>query len=253
MTDTPVRLLRLLSLLQTRREWPGSELADRLEVSARTIRRDIDRLRDIGYPVEATQGVRGGYRLGAGQAMPPLLLDDDEAVAIVVGLRTAASHAVEGIEEASVRALAKLQQILPSRLRHQVGVLTAAMSPVPAGDTPSVDVDDLTTVASAVAERQMLRFQYLAADGVQSRRLVEPHRLVPTRRRWYLVTFDPDREDWRVFRLDRMTRPEVTGVRIPVRQLPFDDVVEYVNARFSADVASRAGQVQREYRDPDRA
>ena len=233
MTDTPARLLRMLSLLQMRREWPGSELAERLQVSDRTIRRDVERLRGLGYPVEATLGTHGGYRLGAGQAMPPLLLDDDEAVAVAIGLRTSASHAVEGIEEASVRALAKLQQILPSRLRHRVATLTAAMAPIPSGDIPVVDAETLTTVAAAVADRRLLRFGYLAADGTTTRRLVEPHRLVPTRRRWYLVAYDPDRSDWRVFRLDRLDRPESTGVRAPERPMPFDDAAEYVNARIA--------------------
>ncbi|GAA2028334.1 hypothetical protein GCM10009839_29230 [Catenulispora yoronensis] len=233
VTDTPARLLRLLSLLQTGREWPGSVLAERLEVTPRTIRRDVDRLRGLGYPVEATQGAAGGYRLGSGQAMPPLLLDDDEAVAIAVGLRTSASHAVEGIEEASVRALAKLQQILPSRLRYRVDALVGATAPIPAGDTPLVDIADLTEIAGAVTARQTLRFGYLAADGSQTRRHVEPYRLVPTRRRWYLVAYDPDRADWRVFRLDRVAAPMATGMRFPERETPFEDAVAYVNDRIA--------------------
>jgi len=233
VTDTPARLLRLLSLLQARREWPGSELAERLDVSPRTIRRDVERLRALGYPVEAALGAAGGYRLGSGQAMPPLLLDDDEAVAIAVGLRTSASHAVEGIEEASVRALAKLQQILPSRLRHRVDALVEATAPIPAGDTPLVDIADLTEIARAVTGRQTLRFAYLAADGARTRRHVEPHRLVPTRRRWYLVAYDPDRADWRVFRLDRVANPAATGMRSPRREPPFDDAVAYVNERIA--------------------
>lgn len=232
VTDTPARLLRLLSLLQARHEWPGSELAERLEVSPRTIRRDVDRLRGLGYPVEASLGAAGGYRLGAGQAIPPLLLEDDEAVAIVVGLRTSASHAVEGIEEASMRALTKLQQILPSRLRHRVDALVTATSPIPAGSTPIVDIDTLTTVAAAVSSGQTLRFHYLAADDTETRRHVEPHRLVPTRRRWYLVAFDPERADWRVFRMDRLSHPLATGVRFPTRELPFEDAAAYVNERI---------------------
>ncbi|WP_354641760.1 helix-turn-helix transcriptional regulator [Kitasatospora camelliae] len=233
MTDTPARLLNLLSLLQTPREWPGSELADRLRVSPRTIRRDIDRLRELGYPVQASQGPLGGYRLVAGTAMPPLLLDDEEAVAIAVGLRTAAGHAVEGIEEASVRALAKLVQVLPSRLRHRVSTLNAATSPMLAGDGPRIDPEDLAVLASSVAAGERLRFAYQAGDGAESRRLVEPHRLVSAGRRWYLVAFDPDRADWRIFRVDRLSDPQRTGVRFEPRELPAEDAAAYVAAKLS--------------------
>ncbi|MET9963192.1 YafY family protein [Streptomyces sp. NPDC006326] len=222
MTDTPARLLTLLSLLQTPREWPGSELAQRLRVSARTIRRDIDRLRELGYPVEATLGPEGGYRLVAGAAMPPLLLDDEEAVAIAVGLRAGAGHAVEGVEEASVRALAKLEQVLPGRLRHRVSSLQSATVALARGDGASVDPRTLTTMASAVAGRERLRFAYRARDGAQSRRLVEPYRLVSTGSRWYLVAYDLEREDWRTFRVDRVAEPFATGARFAPRELPMD-------------------------------
>ncbi|MFD7260258.1 helix-turn-helix transcriptional regulator [Streptomyces sp. NPDC059874] len=222
MTDTPARLLSLLSLLQTPREWPGSELAQRLGVSARTIRRDIDRLRELGYPVEATLGVDGGYRLVAGAAMPPLLLDDEEAVAIAVGLRAGAGHAIDGIEEASVRALAKLEQVLPSRLRHRVGALQSATTALTRGDGASVDPRTLTTMAAAVAGPERLRFAYRAADGAESRRLVEPYRLVSTGSRWYLVAYDLEREDWRTFRVDRVREPFATGARFAARPLPMD-------------------------------
>ncbi|WP_329384310.1 YafY family transcriptional regulator [Streptomyces sp. NBC_01351] len=222
MTDTPARLLSLLSLLQTPREWPGSELAQRLGVSARTIRRDIERLRDLGYPVEATLGAEGGYRLVAGAAMPPLLLDDEEAVAIAVGLRAGAGHAIDGIEEASVRALAKLEQVLPSRLRHRVGALQSATTALTRGDGASVDPRTLTTMASAVAGPERLRFAYRAGDGVESRRLVEPYRLVSTGSRWYLVAYDLEREDWRTFRVDRVREPFATGARFAPRGLPMD-------------------------------
>ncbi|MFD9729223.1 helix-turn-helix transcriptional regulator [Streptomyces sp. NPDC059072] len=222
MTDTPARLLSLLSLLQTPREWPGSELAQRLRVSARTIRRDIERLRELGYPVEATLGAEGGYRLVAGAAMPPLLLDDEEAVAIAVGLRAGAGHAVDGIEEASVRALAKLEQVLPSRLRHRVGALQSATTALTRGDGASVDPRTLTTMASAVAGPERLRFAYRAADGAESRRLVEPYRLVSTGSRWYLVAYDMEREDWRTFRVDRVREPFATGARFAPRELPMD-------------------------------
>lgn len=220
MTDTPARLLTLLSLLQTPREWPGSELAERLRVSARTIRRDIERLRELGYPVEATLGAEGGYRLVAGAAMPPLLLDDEEAVAIAVGLRAGAGHAIEGVEEASVRALAKLEQVLPGRLRHRVGALQSATIAVTRGDGASVDPRTLTTMASAVAGPERLRFAYRARDGADSRRLVEPYRLVSTGSRWYLVAYDLDREDWRTFRVDRVAEPFATGARFTPRELP---------------------------------
>ncbi|MFD7084130.1 helix-turn-helix transcriptional regulator [Streptomyces sp. NPDC002181] len=222
MTDTPARLLTLLSLLQTPREWPGSELAERLRVSPRTIRRDIERLRELGYPVEATLGAEGGYRLVAGAAMPPLLLDDEEAVAIAVGLRAGAGHAIEGVEEASVRALAKLEQVLPGRLRRRVGALQSATIAVTRGDGPSIDPRTLTTIAAAVAGPERLRFAYRARDGADSKRLVEPYRLVSTGSRWYLVAYDLDRGDWRTFRVDRVAEPFATGARFAPRELPVD-------------------------------
>ncbi|MFE6836799.1 helix-turn-helix transcriptional regulator [Streptomyces sp. NPDC057705] len=222
MTDTPARLLSLLSLLQTPREWPGSELAQRLRVSSRTIRRDIERLRDLGYPVEATLGSEGGYRLVAGAAMPPLLLDDEEAVAIAVGLRAGAGHAIEGVDEASVRALAKLEQVLPSRLRHRVSALQSATIALTRGDGASVDPRTLTVMASAVAGQERLRFAYRAGDGAESRRLVEPYRLVSTGSRWYLVAYDLEREDWRTFRVDRVSEAFATGARFAARALPMD-------------------------------
>ncbi|MEV6209200.1 YafY family protein [Kitasatospora sp. NPDC051914] len=233
MTDTPGRLLALLSLLQTPREWPGGELADRLQVSPRTVRRDIERLRDLGYPVEATRGPIGGYRLVAGTAMPPLLLDDEEAVAIAVGLRTAAGHAVDGIEEASVRALAKLVQVLPSRLRHRVSALDTATVPMLPGDGPRIDPEELALLASAVAAREKVRFDYCARDGAATRRLVEPHRLVSVGRRWYLVAFDTDRDDWRLFRVDRIAAPQRTGLRSTPRELPAEDAAAYVAAKLA--------------------
>ncbi|KOU01451.1 helix-turn-helix transcriptional regulator [Streptomyces californicus] len=222
MTDTPARLLKLLSLLQTPREWPGGELADRLDVSPRTIRRDIDRLRDLGYPVEASRGSVGGYRLVAGAAMPPLLLDDEEAVAIAVGLRAGAGHAIEGVDEASVRALAKLEQVLPSRLRHRVSALQNATVALTRGDGSTIDPRTLTTLASAVTGRERLRFAYLSGDGTPSKRLVEPCRLVSAGQRWYLVAYDLGREDWRTFRVDRVDEPYATGARFAPRPLPVE-------------------------------
>ncbi|UMO99554.1 YafY family protein [Amycolatopsis sp. EV170708-02-1] len=231
MTDTPARLLSLLSLLQTPREWPGSELAERLEVSPRTIRRDIDRLRELGYPVEASRGSEGGYRLGAGTAMPPLLLDDEEAVAIAVGLRSAAGQAISGIEESSVRALAKLEQVLPSRLRYRVGALSAATVPIP-GTGAAVDPEHLTVFAGAIANTERTRFGYRTGDGTESRRHVEPHRLVSAGRRWYLLGYDLDRDDWRIFRADRISEPRATGGRATPRQPPAKDVAAYVTDKM---------------------
>ncbi|MFE2502229.1 helix-turn-helix transcriptional regulator [Streptomyces rubiginosohelvolus] len=222
MSDTPARLLKLLSLLQTPREWPGGELAERLDVSPRTIRRDIDRLRDLGYPVEASRGSVGGYRLVAGAAMPPLLLDDEEAVAIAVGLRAGAGHAIEGVDEASVRALAKLEQVLPSRLRHRVSALQNATVPLTRGDGSTIDPRTLTTLASAATGRERLRFAYRSGDGTRTKRQVEPYRLVSTGQRWYLVAYDLGREDWRTFRVDRVGEPYATGARFTPRPLPVE-------------------------------
>lgn len=227
-TDTPARLLTLLSLLQTPREWPGGELAGRLGVSRRTVRRDIDRLRELGYPVQASKGAEGGYRLVAGKAMPPLVLDDEEAVAIAVGLRAGAGHAVEGVDEASVRALAKLEQVLPARLRRQVATLQAATTPLTSGDGPTIAPETLTVIASTIAGHERLRFAYRAGDGSESRRLTEPYRLVSTGRRWYLVAYDLDRADWRTFRVDRVGDPFATGARFTPRELPSGDAAEYL-------------------------
>jgi predicted DNA-binding transcriptional regulator YafY len=232
MKATSARLLRLLSLLQTRKDWPGADLADRLEVSPRTVRRDVDRLRELGYPIRATMGTGGGYQLGAGAALPPLLLDDDEAVAVAVGLRTAAQGGVSGIEETSVRALAKLLQVLPSRLRRRVDALGAFTVPMP-GAGPTVDSDVLTLVASACRDSERLRFDYESHDGTLSRRIVEPHRLVSRGRRWYLVAWDTAREDWRTFRADRMRPLTPTGPRVPPRDPPGQGVAAYLAERMS--------------------
>jgi predicted DNA-binding transcriptional regulator YafY len=226
------RLLALLSLLQTPREWPGSEIARRLEVSPRTVRRDVERLRDLGYPVEATMGAEGGYRLVAGTAMPPLLLDDDEAVAIAVGLRAAAGQAVQGIEEASVRALTKLERVLPSRLRHRVGALGAATVPLVTGDRATVDPGQLTGIAGAIGNHERLRFTYRDHDGAESRRHVEPNRLVAAGRRWYLAAFDLDRDDWRLFRVDRIGDALPTGARHRPRELPDGDAAAFVTGKL---------------------
>ncbi|MFJ8933389.1 helix-turn-helix transcriptional regulator [Streptomyces sp. NPDC102364] len=252
-TDTPARLLSLLSLLQTPREWPGGELADRLGVSRRTVRRDIDRLRDLGYPVQATLGADGGYRLVAGKALPPLVLDDEEAVAIAVGLRAGAGHAVEGVEEASVRALTKLEQVLPSRLRHRVATLQTATIPLTSGDGATIAPETLTVIASAAAGSERLRFSYRARDTAESRRLVEPHRLVSTGRRWYLVAYDIDREDWRTFRVDRIADPFATGARFAPREVPEGDAAEYVRRSVSSWGAGAAYELDVEFDAPAEA
>jgi predicted DNA-binding transcriptional regulator YafY len=232
MSDTPARLLSLLSLLQTPREWPGSELAARLSVSLRTIRRDVERLRGLGYPVQATMGAIGGYRLVAGKAMPPLLLNDEEAVAIAVGLRTAARHAVTGIDEASVRALAKLEQVLPSRLRHRLSALGKATEPLLTWDHPTVDPEHLTALAAAITNRERLGFTYRRHDGADSERLVEPYKLVSAGRRWYLVGYDNGRNDWRIFRVDRISRSRPTGRHTVPRTLPATDAAAFVTGKL---------------------
>jgi predicted DNA-binding transcriptional regulator YafY len=246
MNQTSSRLLELLSLLQGRRDWPGAELAERLEVSGRTIRRDIERLRQLGYPVESLSGPAGGYRLRAGTAMPPLLLDDEEAIAIAVGLRTAARASVTGIEETAVRALVKLEQVLPAHLRRRVRALGSATITSPAAG-PTVDPQHLTVIAAACRDSECLRFAYRSRDGTDSRREVEPHRLVNLGRRWYLVAWDRRREDWRSFRVDRLTKPASSGVRFAARTLPAKDAAAYVSQsitrapnRYEARVTLRA-------------
>ena len=230
---TSSRLLTLLSLLQARRDWPGGELAERLEVSRRTIRRDVERLRGLGYPVESLTGPAGGYRLAAGTAMPPLLLDDDEAIAIAVGLRTAARASVTGIEETAVRALVKLEQVLPGHLRRRVQALGAATTAMPAPG-PTVDPQCLTVLATACRDHECVRFAYEARDGTAGRRDVEPHALVNRGRRWYLVCWDRGRDDWRTFRVDRIDEPTPLAVRFAPRPLPATDPAAFVEQRFAA-------------------
>jgi predicted DNA-binding transcriptional regulator YafY len=230
MWETSARLLKLLALLQARRDWSGADLATRLEISERTVRRDVERLRDLGYPVHATRGTDGGYRLGAGAAMPPLLLDDDEAVAVAVGLRTTARTPVTGIEETSVRALAKLEQVLPPRLRHRVGAVADYTVPIPP-DTPAPAVDPavLTTLAGACRDHERLRLDYRSHDSTITIRSVEPHRLVSWGRKWYLVAWDTERDAWRTFRVDRIEPRTPTGPRFTPRELPEGgDVAAYV-------------------------
>ncbi|POX47324.1 DNA-binding transcriptional regulator [Streptomyces sp. Ru71] len=237
MLETSARLLRLLSLLQAHREWSGPDLAERLGVSPRTVRRDVDRLRELGYPVNATPGTGGGYQLGAGAELPPLLLDDDEAVAVAVGLRTAAGQGVEGIGETSVRALAKLEQVLPARLRRRVSALNAFTVPVLRGPGhAAVDPALLTELAHLCRDAEQLRFEYRAHDGATSRRTVEPHRLVCAERRWYLVAWDVERADWRTFRVDRITPKPPHGPRFTPRTPPAEDLAAYVSQGVSTRV-----------------
>ena len=240
MLETSARLLRLLSLFQARRDWTSTELATRLGVTTRTIRNDVDRLRTLGYPVDARPGVTGGYRLVIHGALPPLLLDDEEAVAVAVGLRTAASGSIAGIEETSVRALAKLQQVLPPRLRHKVSAFQSSALPMPSRG-PQVDPEVLTVIASACRDHEQLRFDYQAHSGTASQRSVEPYRLVNDRRRWYLVAWDTGLGGWRTFRVDRITPRTPPGPRFTPRTLPPE-------REIAAQVARGIGEATWRYR-----
>lgn len=231
MADTTRRALRLLTLLQSRPVWRGEELAERLAVTTRTVRRDVERLRELGYPVRAAQGVGGGYQLGAGGRLPPLLLDDDEAVAVVVCLRLAAGGSVAGIGEAALRTLAKLDQVLPGRLKEQVGALDEATVALPSR-VALVDPDVLVLLARATRRSLRVRCEYRARDGRRSARDVEPYRLVTTGQRWYLLAFDLDRQDWRTFRLDRMS--EVRATTFTFRPRPAPDAATYVQEAVSS-------------------
>jgi predicted DNA-binding transcriptional regulator YafY len=254
MANTSSRALRLLSLLQNHRFWPGAELAERLGVSSRTLRRDIDRLRELGYPVTAHPGVDGGYQLAPGAALPPLVLDDEEAVALAVGLRLATQGAAAGtastdpIAEAAARALAKVTQVMPSRLRRRAGAVaamteSASWDTARAGQAATVNPDVLATAALACRDSERIRFAYGAANGERTERQVEPHRLVALDRRWYLVAYDLTRNDWRSFRLDRVLGvPQQTGARFRPRTLPAADAAEFVRRNVTA--ASRPWRVE---------
>jgi predicted DNA-binding transcriptional regulator YafY len=231
MVGTSARLLALLSLLQMRREWTGQELAERLEVGPRTIRRDVEKLRSLGYPIEGAPGVAGGYRLGAGGELPPLLLDDAEAVAVAVGLRTAASATISGIEETSVRALAKLEQVLPSRLRRRVSALGDATAAFGA-DGPRIDPEALATLAGACRDSMRLRFSYVTKDDRASQRHAEPCAVVYSGYRWYLVAFDLTRDDWRTFRIDRIQGRVRMAERGHRRTVPGGDPAAFVKERL---------------------
>jgi predicted DNA-binding transcriptional regulator YafY len=227
MLGTSARLLHLLSLFQLRRYWSGADLSRRLEVTARTLRRDVDRLRSLGYPVHSTSGAAGGYQLGAGSTIPPLLLNDEEAVAVAIGLRTAANGAISGIEEASLGALLKLEQVMPARLRSRISALYSFI--VPFGNSAErVDVKTLSVIAASCRDNQSLRFGYNDRTGSATSRHVEPTGLVHTGRRWYLVAWDLAREDWRTFRVDRIEERLTPGNRFTPRRPPAKDLAAYV-------------------------
>ncbi|GAA1772597.1 YafY family protein [Luedemannella helvata] len=245
MPKTSARLLALLSLLQARRDWPGSLLADRLAISPRTVRRDVDRLRELGYPIVATKGPEGGYRLGAGTNLPPLLFDDEQAIALAVALQTAATTGA-GIEEAATRALNTVRQVMPARLRHRVDALrVTAVDRVGPWTNPQVNPEVLVTLSAAVHAREALRFDYATAAAGAPPRRVHPHHLVTWSGRWYLVAWDLDRDDWRTFRVDRIAPRTPTGPRFTPRDLPGGDVAAFIAARFqgSARVLPCRGEV----------
>ncbi|MGY1619595.1 helix-turn-helix transcriptional regulator [Geodermatophilus sp. SYSU D00691] len=246
MAATGSRTLRLLSLLQARRHWAGSDLAGRLGVSVRTLRRDVDRLRELGYPVEARRGVDGGYALAPGAALPPLVLDDDEAVALAVGLQAAATADIEGVAETSVRALAKVVQVMPARLRKRVDALRAVTVPAAWGGAPAqgggVEPGVLTSLALACRDAERVEFGYTAARGERTERTVEPFRLVSLGRRWYLVGYDLDRGDWRSFRVDRISGPRGTGARFGPRRFPAEDAAGFVRDRIVELPVRRAAE-----------
>lgn len=233
--DPTARALQLLALLQTHRSWPGTELAERLGVTTRTLRRDVDRLRSLGYRVDATAGVAGGYRLGPGSNMPPMLLDDDDAVAIALGLRMAASATIDGIDEGAVSTMAKLEQVVPDRVRRRIAALHHAIETVQwqYPDVALVDGDALVVVAQACRDREELRFDYEDRSGAASSRLVQPYQLVTVGRRWYLVAWDLRRSDWRTFRVDRLARVELAGGRFTARELPAASAADFVEQALS--------------------
>lgn len=230
--SSTARLLQLLSLLQLRREWTGADLAERMGVTDRTVRRDVDKLRELGYPIRASAGMAGGYRLGAGAQLPPLLLDNDEALAVALGLAAVASSPVAGVAEASVRALTKLEQVLPARLRNRFATLKAAVTRI-GRPSEAVDPQHLTEISAAIASRRQLSFEYERADGHRIRRVVEPYHLVDSGQRWYLVAWDTGRSDWRTFRADRIRTHPCERSRFTPRDLPASDVAAYVQEAIS--------------------
>lgn len=246
MSNAQARLLQLLELLQSRRAWTGEELASRLGVSTRTVRASVARLRELGFPVEAQPGVAGGYELRPGSRMAPLVLEDDEAIAVAIGLRTAASTGVEGVEQAALGALAKLSLVLPEHLRRRVDALQAAITPLRWGGAPQAGVpaDVLAVLSQACRDRVQVRFDYRDREGRASRRTVEPHALVPAGPRWYLVAFDLDRDDWRTFRVDRTDEARALRRRSSRRTLPGGDPAAWVRDGLSAGRVTHAAVVR---------
>ncbi|MEV6217206.1 WYL domain-containing protein [Nocardia sp. NPDC051833] len=235
-TVTSRRLLALLSLLQVHRDWPGAVLAERLAVSERTVRRDVERLRELGYPIHAAKGPDGGYRLAAGSAMPPLLFDDDQVVALAVALRVAVGTGAE-IEEAAARALTTVRQVLPARLRHRVDALdVTAVESAGRGTDPQVDPTVLLALSAAVRAAEEVRFDYRSAAGTPGEsppaRRVQPHHLVARGGRWYLIGWDPERQEWRTYRADRMVLRIPNGPRFTPREVPGGDIAAFLSARF---------------------
>ncbi|MCV7367810.1 transcriptional regulator [Mycolicibacterium duvalii] len=232
MSETTARVLHLLGLLQSRRVWSGQDLADRLGVTTRSVRRDVDRLRELGYPVHASAGVGGGYQLGAGAALPPLLLDPEEAVAMAVCLRVAAGGSVAGVGESALRALTKLDQVMPARLRSQVAAVHESTVTLGAATDTPVAPDVLMTLARASRDHEHVTATYRDVRGTVTARRVEPYHLVTTGRRWYLLCFDRDRDDWRSLRLDRMS--DVTAVGSTFRPRPAPDPASYVRRAITS-------------------
>jgi len=240
MAATTTRTLDLLSLLQSHRQWSARELSDRLGVSDRTLRRDVDRLRGLGYAIESTRGTAGGYRLEAGTGLPPLLLTDDEGVAIAVGLRSQAAAGLRGAEHTTLSALAKIEQVLPAALRRRIEALQSHASAEPSGSGPTVDTSLLGLLALCCRDRERVRMRYTDASGAASVRSIEPHRLVLLGRRWYLLAWDRDRVDWRKFRLDRVDDVFQTRVRFEPRPLADGEAEQ----RVQAAVRWRDGRVR---------
>lgn len=228
MSDTTSRALSLLNLLQTHRHWPGSELADRLGVTERTVRRDVERLRELGYRIESSPGAAGGYRLEAGSALPPLLLTDDEAVAMAIGLRVAASQRLVSGPETTLTALAKLEQVLPMPLRRRVTALAEAVQPAGLNAGAAVSGEVLGELALACRDHERVRFTYTSATGEVTRRRVEPHALAPADRHWYLLCWDLERADWRTFRVDRLADVDHTRVLFTPKPLTSEEIEEFV-------------------------
>lgn len=228
MTDPTSRTLALLNLLQTNRHWRGDELAERLGVHPRTVRRDIDRLRELGYRIESLPGALGGYRLEAGSAIPPLLLDDDEAVAIAVGLRVAASQRLVSGHETTVTALAKLEQVLSPPLRRRVNAIAATVQPAGITTGSPVSTALLGTLALACRDNERIRVTYTSASDQVTQRRLEPHTIAPADRHWYLLAWDLDRDDWRTFRVDRLSQPIATRSFFPPRPLTRAEVDKFI-------------------------